>query len=72
MRKPHTSTADLLVWSETPPSDSPAQASSTRSSVRGQVKLIFFFDFVAFLQLRLLIFYDFGWRGATVAVGWDQ
>lgn len=36
MRKPHTSTADLLVWSETPPSDSPAQASATRSSARVQ------------------------------------
>lgn len=48
VRKPHTSTADLLVWSETPPSDSPAQASATRSSARVQVKLIFFFIFLLF------------------------
>lgn len=32
MRKPHTSTADLLTWSETPPSDSPAPASSAPRS----------------------------------------
>ncbi|KAI9097739.1 hypothetical protein K1719_025510 [Acacia pycnantha] len=31
VRKPHTSTADLLTWSETPPSDSPAPASAARS-----------------------------------------
>ncbi|KAK6246073.1 hypothetical protein SCA6_009163 [Theobroma cacao] len=30
VRKPHTSTADLLTWSETPHSDSPASA--TRST----------------------------------------
>ncbi|KAE8656288.1 hypothetical protein F3Y22_tig00117005pilonHSYRG00344 [Hibiscus syriacus] len=30
VRKPHTSTADLLIWSETPPTDSPATA--TRST----------------------------------------
>lgn len=30
VRKPHTSTADLLTWSETPPSDSPAAARSAR------------------------------------------
>ncbi|KAK4276807.1 hypothetical protein QN277_014914 [Acacia crassicarpa] len=28
VRKPHTSTADLLTWSETPPSDSPAPGSA--------------------------------------------
>ncbi|ESQ27303.1 hypothetical protein EUTSA_v10018982mg [Eutrema salsugineum] len=32
VRKPHTSTADLLTWSEVPPSDSPSFAS--RSAVR--------------------------------------
>ncbi|WCJ44484.1 hypothetical protein M5689_025150 [Euphorbia peplus] len=31
VRKPHTSTADLLVWSENPPADSPAVASAVRS-----------------------------------------
>ncbi|MED6219464.1 hypothetical protein PIB30_036054 [Stylosanthes scabra] len=31
VRKPHTSTADLLVWSETPPADSPAPSSALRS-----------------------------------------
>ncbi|XP_031275013.1 uncharacterized protein LOC116133446 [Pistacia vera] len=36
VRKPHTSTADLLVWSETPPADSPANASATRLSTRAQ------------------------------------
>ncbi|KAJ9567667.1 hypothetical protein OSB04_003633 [Centaurea solstitialis] len=34
VRKPHTSTADLLTWSEIPPSDSPATASAARSSAR--------------------------------------
>ncbi|KAF8095486.1 hypothetical protein N665_0331s0006 [Sinapis alba] len=32
VRKPHTSTADLLTWSEVPPSESPSSAS--RSAVR--------------------------------------
>ncbi|KAK3230864.1 hypothetical protein Dsin_002745 [Dipteronia sinensis] len=36
VRKPHTSTADLLVWSEIPPSDSPAPTSATRLASRGQ------------------------------------
>ncbi|XP_044478403.1 uncharacterized protein LOC123205503 [Mangifera indica] len=36
VRKPHTSTADLLVWSETSPADSPTNASATRPSTRGQ------------------------------------
>ncbi|KAL1344613.1 hypothetical protein HN51_018485 [Arachis hypogaea] len=31
VRKPHTSTADLLVWSEIPPADSPAPSSALRS-----------------------------------------
>ncbi|KAL8514049.1 hypothetical protein ACS0TY_013237 [Phlomoides rotata] len=31
VRKPHTSTADLLTWSENPPENSPAQPSSARS-----------------------------------------
>ncbi|XP_076925119.1 uncharacterized protein LOC143587829 [Bidens hawaiensis] len=31
VRKPHTSTADLLTWSETPPADSTPTASATRS-----------------------------------------
>ncbi|CAA0840775.1 Unknown protein [Striga hermonthica] len=31
VRKPHTSTADLLTWSENPPESSPATASSARS-----------------------------------------
>ncbi|XP_073134333.1 uncharacterized protein [Henckelia pumila] len=31
VRKPHTSTADLLTWSEIPPENSPATASATRS-----------------------------------------
>lgn len=31
VRKPHTSTADLLTWSENPPEISPAPASSARS-----------------------------------------
>ncbi|EYU28495.1 hypothetical protein ABFS82_03G022500 [Erythranthe guttata] len=31
VRKPHTSTADLLTWSENPPEYSPAPASSARS-----------------------------------------
>ncbi|KAL2232033.1 uncharacterized protein LOC105177131 [Sesamum indicum] len=31
VRKPHTSTADLLTWSENPPESSPAPASSARS-----------------------------------------
>ncbi|KAL9255238.1 hypothetical protein AKJ16_DCAP02491 [Drosera capensis] len=30
-RKPHTSTADLLTWSETPPTDSPAGAGGSSS-----------------------------------------
>ncbi|GAB2290605.1 hypothetical protein Dimus_024887 [Dionaea muscipula] len=30
VRKPHTSTADLLTWSEVPPSESPATGSSSR------------------------------------------
>nr|XP_043606467.1 uncharacterized protein LOC122578553 [Erigeron canadensis] len=35
VRKPHTSTADLLTWSENPPADSPATgASAARSSAR--------------------------------------
>ncbi|GLT93820.1 hypothetical protein SLE2022_115940 [Rubroshorea leprosula] len=34
VRKPHTSTADLLTWSETPPSDSPAPGSAASRSVR--------------------------------------
>ncbi|KAM7520757.1 hypothetical protein LguiB_019719 [Lonicera macranthoides] len=35
VRKPHTSTADLLTWSENPPADSPATAASAaRSSAR--------------------------------------
>ncbi|KAH9756609.1 N-lysine methyltransferase [Citrus sinensis] len=42
VRKPHTSTADLLVWSETPPSDSPAQASSTRSSPSDGISKVVF------------------------------
>ncbi|CAK7347128.1 unnamed protein product [Dovyalis caffra] len=32
VRKPHTSTADLLTWSETPPADSPAVGSAPRST----------------------------------------
>ncbi|KAL3504724.1 hypothetical protein ACH5RR_034565 [Cinchona calisaya] len=31
VRKPHTSTADLLTWSEIPPENSPAPASAARS-----------------------------------------
>ncbi|KAG6654216.1 hypothetical protein CIPAW_05G129700 [Carya illinoinensis] len=31
VRKPHTSTADLLTWSENPPTDSPALGSVVRS-----------------------------------------
>ncbi|KAL2468091.1 hypothetical protein Fot_51616 [Forsythia ovata] len=34
VRKPHTSTADLLTWSENPPEYSPANASASRSSAR--------------------------------------
>lgn len=35
VRKPHTSTADLLTWSENPPADSPAVASAaSRSATR--------------------------------------
>ncbi|CAA2993094.1 Hypothetical predicted protein [Olea europaea subsp. europaea] len=34
VRKPHTSTADLLTWSENPPEYSPATASASRSSAR--------------------------------------
>lgn len=35
MRKPHTSTADLLTWSENPPADSPAVGSAaSRSATR--------------------------------------
>ncbi|KAL5559014.1 hypothetical protein UlMin_035225 [Ulmus minor] len=34
VRKPHTSTADLLTWSETPPADSPAVSSAARSASR--------------------------------------
>lgn len=35
VRKPHTSTADLLTWSETPPADSPAVATpASRSAAR--------------------------------------
>ncbi|KAM1247907.1 hypothetical protein TB2_043918 [Malus domestica] len=30
VRKPHTSTADLLTWSETPPADSPLPSSASR------------------------------------------
>lgn len=32
VRKPYTSTADLLTWSETPPADSPAPPSSASRS----------------------------------------
>ncbi len=31
VRKPHTSTADLLTWSEVPPSESPVTVSGARS-----------------------------------------
>ncbi|CAI9116319.1 OLC1v1017432C4 [Oldenlandia corymbosa var. corymbosa] len=34
VRKPHTSTADLLTWSETPPENTPASASAARSATR--------------------------------------
>ncbi|KAL7595049.1 uncharacterized protein LOC111878285 [Lactuca sativa] len=34
VRKPHTSTADLLTWSENPPADSPMTGSAARSSAR--------------------------------------
>ncbi|KAD4386190.1 hypothetical protein R6Q59_009441 [Mikania micrantha] len=34
VRKPHTSTADLLTWSENPPADSLATGAAARSSVR--------------------------------------
>ncbi|KAK9069333.1 hypothetical protein SSX86_011235 [Deinandra increscens subsp. villosa] len=34
VRKPHTSTADLLTWSENPPADSPATGAAARSSAR--------------------------------------
>ncbi|XP_065847389.1 uncharacterized protein [Euphorbia lathyris] len=34
VRKPHTSTADLLVWSENPSADSPAVGSAPRSAAR--------------------------------------
>lgn len=34
MRKPHTSTADLLTWSENPSADSPMTGSAARSSAR--------------------------------------
>ncbi|CAI9777955.1 unnamed protein product [Fraxinus pennsylvanica] len=34
VRKPHTSTADLLTWSENPPEYSPASASASRASAR--------------------------------------
>ncbi|KAJ1386833.1 hypothetical protein SESBI_40455 [Sesbania bispinosa] len=39
VRKPHTSTADLLTWSETPPADSPAPPSSAPSD--GISKVVF-------------------------------
>ncbi|KAA8522485.1 hypothetical protein F0562_013154 [Nyssa sinensis] len=32
VRKPHTSTADLLTWSENPPADSPATGSATSAA----------------------------------------
>lgn len=35
VRKSHTSTADLLTWSETPPADSPATASVTSATRQG-------------------------------------
>lgn len=42
VRKPHTSTADLLTWSEAPTSDSPATVSGARShqvnALNAQVK----------------------------------
>ncbi|PQM42834.1 uncharacterized protein Pyn_34960 [Prunus yedoensis var. nudiflora] len=34
VRKPHTSTADLLTWSETPLTDSPLPSSASRSATR--------------------------------------
>ncbi|CAL1390418.1 unnamed protein product [Linum trigynum] len=34
VRKPHTSTADLLTWPETPPPESPSLASAPRSAAR--------------------------------------
>ncbi|KAF5740223.1 hypothetical protein HS088_TW11G00289 [Tripterygium wilfordii] len=34
VRKPHTSTADLLTWSENPPADSPPGGSASRSATR--------------------------------------
>ncbi|THG06576.1 hypothetical protein TEA_023297 [Camellia sinensis var. sinensis] len=41
VRKPHTSTADLLTWSEIPPSDSPA-TTGARSSARSHQDLVYF------------------------------
>uniref|UniRef100_A0A2P2JYL9 Uncharacterized protein LOC105630599 isoform X2 n=2 Tax=Rhizophora mucronata TaxID=61149 RepID=A0A2P2JYL9_RHIMU len=34
VRKPHTSTADLLTWTENPPADSPAVSSAPRPAAR--------------------------------------
>ncbi|KAK8580328.1 hypothetical protein V6N13_143439 [Hibiscus sabdariffa] len=41
VRKPHTSTADLLTWSETPPTDSPATAPRPHQPSDGIRKVVF-------------------------------
>lgn len=61
MRKPHTSTADLLVWSETPINDSPAPPSSnTRSHQVSKVRQKIISRNISLLINRLSpIAYDF-------------
>lgn len=64
MRKPHTSTADLLTWSENPQADSPAVGSAaSRSATRShQVAILMF---CSFFWLPKILFADLeiGWFG---------
>ncbi|CAL0319349.1 unnamed protein product [Lupinus luteus] len=64
VRKPHTSTADLLTWSETPISDSPLpHSSASRSSLRShQVRIYIntlYFIISLFLSLETLFLFKF-------------
>lgn len=71
VRKPHTSTADLLTWSETPPPDSPAPPSSALRS--HQVLFLFFISFSPpyFFVLFQFVLWFF-WACEISALGWDQ
>jgi hypothetical protein len=64
VRKPHTSTADLLTWSETPISDSPAPPSSATRSHQVILKIcvfLLFFFWVCLVIEKFVIFFFWGW-----------